>query len=85
MNWTIVIDAHAEKQLKRFPAKDYNRIRLTINAMAIDPFSGDINKLNGEEDSWRRRVGNYRVFYEIYIEKKLIYVSEIKRRTSSAY
>lgn len=45
MNWTVIIDARAAKQLRKFPAKDYDRIRQAINLMAVDPFFGDIEKL----------------------------------------
>jgi mRNA-degrading endonuclease RelE of RelBE toxin-antitoxin system len=33
--------------------------------LAEDPFSGDIIKLEGAENRWRRRVGSYRVFFII--------------------
>lgn len=85
MNWIPIIDGRAKKQLKKIPALDYERIRRAINAMELDPFFGDTIKLRGEENSWRRRVGNYRIFYEIYDRRNLIYVSEIKRRTSNTY
>ena len=85
MNWTIVIDSQAEKRLKKFPVKDYKHIRQVINAMEADPFFGDVTKLSGKKNSWRRRTGNYRILYEIYESKKLIYVFDIKRRASSTY
>ena len=85
MNWTIVIDAQAEKQLRKFPVKDYKRIRGIINAMEADPFFGDVTKLSGKKNDWRRRTGNYRILYEINENRKLIYVSDIKRRTSRTY
>lgn len=85
MCWTIVIGVQAEKQLRKFPTKDYERIRRVIDAMEIDPFFGDVNKLSGTENIWRRRIGNYRILYEINESRKLIYMSDIKRRTSSTY
>jgi mRNA-degrading endonuclease RelE of RelBE toxin-antitoxin system len=85
MNWIIIIDARAEKRLRKFPDKDYERIRRIINVMEVDPFFGNVSKLIGKGNSWRRRTGNYRIFYEIYESKKLIYISDIKRRTSSTY
>ncbi len=85
MNWTIIIGTQAEKQLRKFPTKDYERIRRVINTMETDPFFGDVNKLSGTENVWRRRTGNYRILYEIYEGRKLIYVSDIKRRASSTY
>lgn len=85
MNWIITIGAQAEKQLRKFPAKDYERIRRVINAMEIDPFFGDVNKLSGVENVWRRRTGNYRILYQIDESRKLIYISDIKRRASNTY
>lgn len=85
MNWIITISAQAEKQLRKFPAKDYGRIRRVINTMEIDPFFGDVNKLSGAENVWRRRTGNYRILYEIDESRKLIHISDIKRRASNIY
>ena len=85
MNWIIVIDSQAEKQLKKFPVKDYERIRRIINAMEANPFFGDVNKLSGTENIWRKRIGNYRIIYEFYESKRIIYISDIKRRTSNTY
>jgi hypothetical protein len=31
--------------------------------MAEDPFSGDILKLRGMENRWRRRAGSYRISF----------------------
>jgi hypothetical protein len=33
--------------------------------MAADPFSGDVIKLEGGANRWRRRVGNYRIFFAV--------------------
>ena len=85
MNWIIIINARVEKKLRKFPAGDYRRIREAINDLVVDPFWGDIEKLVDQENNWRRRVGNYRIFCEIFQEKKLVYIVGIKRRTSSTY
>jgi len=68
MSWVSVIDPSARKGLANFPAKDRERIIDIIEKeMCLDPFSGDILKMSGE-DSWRRRIGNYRIEYELYKE-----------------
>ena len=51
--------------------------------MQNDPFSGDVKRL--QPSGWRRRVGNYRVFYDLHIEEHRILVIGIKRRTSTTY
>jgi len=53
--------------------------------MSIDPFSGDIVKLEGDGERWRRRVGNYRVFFSVQAVTRMVVVSMIARRSSTTY
>ena len=56
-----------------------------INELATNPFVGDIQKMKGEENIWRKRVGSYRVRYEIIKEEKVVHVFRVERRTSKTY
>ena len=85
MTWTVIVAKAARKQLARLPAKDQDRIVAALQAMALNPFSGDIIKLEGEGERWRRRVGNYRVFYTLQPAAKTVVISTITRRTSTTY
>lgn len=85
MNWQLIIDKFSRKQLKRLPKNDRERIFAIINDLSANPYAGDIEKMEGEKDIWRRRSGAYRIFYEINISQKIIYVFDIKRRTSKTY
>jgi len=53
--------------------------------MEKDPFRGDVVNLKGEEDTWRRRVGSYRLLFKVLSKERAIFVREVKRRTSSTY
>jgi len=53
--------------------------------MGNSPYVGDIEKIAGEMHTWRRRVGNYRILYELDAGEKLISVVDIRRRTTSTY
>jgi mRNA-degrading endonuclease RelE of RelBE toxin-antitoxin system len=53
--------------------------------MEIDPFHGDIKRLQANPSGWRRRVGNYRIIYDVYFEQRLIVIAGIVRRTSTTY
>jgi len=53
--------------------------------MADDPFSGDVLKLEGEGNRWRRRVGSYRIFFAVDTAARTVDVSGIVRRTLSTY
>ena len=85
MNWRVYITDHTKKQLKRFPIHDIRRIEHAIDSIEENPFYGDIEKLGGEMFVWRRRVGGYRIKYEMYKERKLVIVYDIERRTTSTY
>jgi mRNA-degrading endonuclease RelE of RelBE toxin-antitoxin system len=53
--------------------------------MAEDPFAGDVLKLEGKGNRWRRRVGNYRIFFTVRAAAKTVEVSALVRRTSTTY
>lgn len=84
-SWELQIDPSVYKQIKKIPRKDAERILFIMESMSFDPFQGDIQKMKGEKDIWRRRFGSYRIFYEIFQDEMLIVVFKIKRRTSNTY
>ena len=85
MNWELRLKKLVKKEILRFPRRDQEQLRVTLREMSWDPYTGDIVKLHGEKNGWRRRVGAYRVFYELILEEKVVYVFRIERRTSSIY
>lgn len=85
MKWRVSIRDKARKILKRIPAPDWQRIDGVLGQLAENPFSGDAEKMKGEENSWRRRVGAYRIFYEIRTGERIVFVFRIERRTSKTY
>ena len=85
-NWKLKIRERIWKDIARFPRKDRRRIIKVIEKdLVLNPYSGDIERMKGEENCWRRRIGAYRIFYEIYPRKKIIYVYRVERRTSKTY
>lgn len=85
MSWRLIVDRSVEKELKRVPRKVAAHVFSVIEQLAENPFIGDIEKMLGEGHVWRRRVGSYRIFYEILAKEKTVYVMSIKRRTSKTY
>jgi mRNA-degrading endonuclease RelE of RelBE toxin-antitoxin system len=84
-NWTLKIARRAEKAIDRFPDKDQRLILQALDAMAVDPFNGDIVRLHNERSEWRWRVGNYRIFFDVYDAIKIVDVVDVSRRTSKTY
>lgn len=56
-----------------------------MRSMAADPFAGDVLKLEGEDNLWRRRVGSYRIFFAVNSAARTVGVTAITRRTSKTY
>lgn len=86
MTWTVVVAKPAQKQVAKFPASDQHRIAGAIRDMASGPFWGDVIKLEGAGNRWRRPVGNYRIFYAVDQAGMAVCRSgRIVRRTSTTY
>ncbi|MGH7411548.1 MAG: type II toxin-antitoxin system RelE family toxin [Candidatus Methylomirabilis sp.] len=67
------------------PQKDRERIIAALDAMRENPFSGDIARLKNLPTAWRRRVGDWRIFFDLFPERQLIEVVAIRRRTTTTY
>jgi mRNA interferase RelE/StbE len=85
MAWNLHITGPAQKEFQKLPARDQARVKDALLTMQRDPFSGDIKRLKGQAAAWRRRVGNYRIVYDLHVEEQQIVVAGILRRTSTTY
>ena len=84
MEWTVVLAGPARKSLKRISVADKTRILAALAEMQENPFQGDIRKLQGLP-GFRRRVGNWRIFFEVLPDSKQVVVPAIVRRTTTTY
>ncbi len=85
MTWNLIITGPARKNFQKLPQRDRERVKAALIAMQDDPFQGDLKRLKGTSTAWRRRVGNYRIIYDLYFEERRIVISAILRRTSATY
>lgn len=84
-SWRILVTGGAKKQIKRIPRREADRIESAFDEMEMNPFGGDVVKLGGENDTWRRRIGSYRILFKVLSADKTIFIREVTRRTSSTY
>ena len=82
MAWNLQLAGPAQKDFRRLPSRDQARVESELLAMQGDPFQGDIKRLKGQLTAWRRRVGSYRIIYDLYLDQRLIVVAAIVRRSS---
>jgi mRNA-degrading endonuclease RelE of RelBE toxin-antitoxin system len=85
MNWTLIVEREAQRNLERFPKRDRQRIATALLEMERDPFSGDVVHLKGSAIAYRRRVGAYRILFTLRVRERRIHVTSIARRTSTTY
>ena len=85
MNWELLLAGPATKAFKRMPAADRRRVLAVLDAMEQDPFSGDIVRLTAQPVAWRRRVGDWRILFDVELEQHRVLVHGIVRRTSTTY
>jgi len=60
MTWTVTVARPAQKAVAGFPAKDQVKIEAAVQAMATDPFAGDVINLEGGGNRWRKDGGDQR-------------------------
>ena len=84
-SWELRIDQKVFRELRKFPKKDVARITGGLEDENFDPYANDIEKIKGEDNTWRRRSGAYRIFYEINQSERFVNIFWVERRTSSTY
>jgi mRNA-degrading endonuclease RelE of RelBE toxin-antitoxin system len=81
----LVITRPAERDLRRLPLDDLRRIDAAFEAMRNNPYGGDVKFLGGSGGTLRRRVGVWRIFFEVNPRQRTVVVLGVKRRTSTTY
>jgi mRNA interferase RelE/StbE len=79
-DYSIGFARSARKELERLPGDVASRILTKIEMLAGNPRPLGVVKLQGQENLWRLRVGDYRVVYSIDENSKAIDVSIIRHR-----
>ena len=85
MRWELRVARRARKALEQAPTNDRERLLVALQAMRDDPLSGDIARLKNQPAAWRRRVGVWRIFFDLDPHLRVVDVVDIRRRTSTTY
>lgn len=70
----------AHKDLRSIDRQWIPRLLAAIEALSDDPRPSGCRKLAGSERTWRLRVGDYRVVYEIEDDVLVVLVMRIRHR-----
>lgn len=65
MTYTILFKKSAAKQLRQLPKSILKKVASAIDDLADDPRPANCKKLKGVEETYRIRIGDYRVLYTV--------------------
>lgn len=85
MPYRVELAPAAQRDLRRLPTQVQSRLAAPIQSLAQSPRPPGVRKVQGQETTWRIRVGPYRVVYDIYNDQELVVVFKVDRRSESTY
>jgi mRNA interferase RelE/StbE len=80
--YTVVIQDSASKALRKLDKPVRERVAAAIDALADDPRPAGIKAIVGEHGSFRIRVDDYRVLYEVEDDRLVVLVVKIGHRST---
>jgi mRNA interferase RelE/StbE len=69
-----------QKDLRRLPPHEVARIVAAVTELATEPFPHGSQKLAGSEQTYRIRIGDYRVVYEVLAEERRVEIQRVRHR-----
>ena len=70
----------AEKDIKKIDRKYIPKILDEIESLSINPFPIQSKKLYRSDRTYRLRIGNYRVIYQVDMKEKIIIIFHVRHR-----
>ena len=80
MSYKVTFNAHAARSFRKLPRNIQTRLKRVVDSLENTPRPPGAEKLSGIEDTYRIRVGDYRILYEIRDRVLLILVVEVGHR-----
>ena len=85
MPYRVELAPSAQRDLRRLPLQVQARLATPIRALGDSPRPLGVRKVQGQERTWRIRVGPYRVVYDLYEDEQLVVIFKVDRRRESTY
>ncbi len=79
-SYKVVPKPSVEKDLRSLPKSTIVRVMKQIDGLANDPFPRQTVKLEGGEELYRIRVGDYRVIYGVDRAARLVTIHYVRHR-----
>lgn len=80
MAYRIEFTPRAEREFKSLDGSVRGRIKQRIDSLAEKPYPPGIKRIEGEDELYRLRVGDYRILYQVKERILLVLVVRIGHR-----
>jgi len=64
--YQVDLSPAAERQLAKLPRDDQTRLVAAMESLKAEPRPAGARKVQGQENTFRLRVGSYRIIYDVY-------------------
>jgi len=82
-SYNIEWKSSAAKELKKLPKPIISKVLLAVEALASEPRPNGVRKLTDTDKTYRVRVGEYRVVYNIFDRRLVIEVIRVRDRKNA--
>jgi len=83
MTYTLRLHRGIEKQLRRIPQRQRERLVEAMRSLCDDPRPPQSLQLEGE--LYRIRIGQYRIIYAIFEDELVVFICKTARRREATY
>ena len=85
MPYRVEVSPAAARDLGRLPSQVRQRLEPVILGLREEPRPHGVRKIQGADQAYRVRLGDYRIVYDLYEAEKLVVVLRVVRRAESSY
>jgi len=79
-SYKLIWKSSAERELRQLPKETIIKLLFLAESLVINPFPFGVKKMQGAQNTYRVRSGNYRLIYEVKGNELLIQVIRVGHR-----
>lgn len=79
-SYSIIWKNSAKKELRKIPKKELLSILNEVEKLTSNPFPSNHKKIQGTNDTYRLKIGNYRVVYYLENDELIIEIIRVRHR-----
>lgn len=84
--WTLRWATKAERDYRSIPVEDRSAIDAGLDELKRDPLTAsNVKALRNAEAQYRKRVRNWRIFFDVVPDRREVHILAIRRRNERTY